>query len=213
MLLFQNLSLETIIIFLVALIIAITIHEFSHAFVAYQLGDPTAKVQGRITLNPLAHLDPLGTLMILIAGFGWGKPVPFDPFNLRSPKRDSALISLAGPSSNIILALFLISLFWIGSVAQIPVLLALSQIVQPIVFLNLVLAIFNLLPIHPLDGFKILGGVLPQEWYRDWIQMERYGIFFLIFVILPILPQGGSIIGTILGPVLHMIVGFLYFGM
>jgi Zn-dependent protease len=212
MLLFQNLSPATIIIFLIALVVAITIHEFSHAFMAYRLGDPTAKVHGRMTLNPLAHLDPIGTIMILFVGFGWGKPVPFDPFNLRNPKRDSALISLAGPLSNVLLALFLVGLFWIGIFARIPTLLTISQIIQPIVFLNLVLAIFNLLPIHPLDGFKILGGILPKEWYYDWMQMERYGIFFLIFLILPILPQGGSIIGVILGPVLRSITNFLYFG-
>jgi len=212
MFLFQHLSIEAILIFLVALVVAITIHEFSHAFVAYQLGDPTAKIQGRMTLNPFAHLDPLGTIMILLVGFGWGKPVPFDPFNLRNPKRDSALISLAGPIANIFLALILASLFRIGEFFHIPSLLAISQILQPIVFLNLVLAIFNILPIHPLDGFKILGGILPKEWYYDWLQMERYGIFLLIFLLLPILPNGGSIISVIIGPILQSITNFLYFG-
>jgi len=210
MLLFHNLSLHGVIIFFVALAVAITIHEFSHAFMAYRLGDPTAKVYGRMTLNPLAHLDPLGTLMILLVGFGWGKPVPFDPFNLRSPKRDSALISLAGPLSNVLLALLLAGLFWIGIFGQIPILLTISNLVQPIVLLNLVLAIFNLLPIHPLDGFKILGGILPKEWYHDWMQMEQYGIFFLLFLVLPILPQGRSIIGVVLGPIINTVFNLLY---
>src|SRR3989304_9414536 len=89
-----------------ALLIAVTIHEFAHAFIADKLGDPTPGMQGRISLNPLRHLDPIGTLMLILFRFGWGKPVPFDPFNLRHPKRDSAIIALAGPVSNIILAIF-----------------------------------------------------------------------------------------------------------
>src|SRR3990167_4058068 len=97
-------SLETLFIVIIALLSAITIHEFSHAWVADRLGDPTPRLMGRVTLNPLAHLDPIGTIALLLIGFGWGKPVQFDPFNLENPRRDSALVSLAGPLSNITLA-------------------------------------------------------------------------------------------------------------
>src|SRR3972149_11313525 len=96
-----------LVVFLVSLIISITIHEFAHGFAADKLGDPTPRIQGRLTLNPKAHLDPFGTIMILLVGFGWGKPVQFDPYNLKDPRRDAALISLAGPASNIILAILL----------------------------------------------------------------------------------------------------------
>lgn len=209
MLFLRGLSLEEIIIFSLGLLLAITIHEFSHAAVAYRLGDPTAKLQGRLTLNPLAHLDPLGTLLLFFIGFGWGKPVPFDPFNLRNPKRDSALISFAGPGSNIITAVILVSPFWIGQVANLPTLVTIAKFLQPVVLLNLILAIFNLIPIHPLDGFKVLGGILPRQWYYDWVQMERFGIFFLLFLIFPLF-GGQSIISLILGPVITSILKVLY---
>src|SRR3989338_7102351 len=104
-------SLETLFIVIIALLSAITIHEFSHAWVADRLGDPTPRLMGRVTLNPLAHLDPIGTIALLLIGFGWGKPVPFDPFNLENPRRDSALIALAGPASNLISIFIIISLY------------------------------------------------------------------------------------------------------
>ena len=202
-------SPQEIIFFLLGLVIAITVHEFSHAAVAYRLGDPTAKLQGRLTLNPLSHLDPIGTLLLFIVGFGWGKPVPFDPFNLRNPKRDGALISFAGPFSNVVTAIAFVIPFWIGAITTLPALLEIGTLLQPIVFLNLVLAVFNLIPIHPLDGFKVLGGILPKYWYYDWAQMERFGIFFLLFLIFPIF-GGRSAISIILGPVLSTIIQLLY---
>ncbi len=196
-------------IWAVVLVIAITIHEFSHAFVAERLGDPTAKLLGRLTLNPLAHLDPLGTFALLIIGIGWGKPVPFDPFNLKNPRRDSALISLAGPASNIVMAI-LISIpyqialrtnmltdAWLNAYAYLML----------AVWLNTLLAVFNLVPIHPLDGFKVLGGILPKEWYRDWNQMERYGIFLLLILIVPF--NGQSILSQIIFPIVSAVVNFL----
>ena len=182
----------------ISLVIAITIHEFSHAWAAERLGDPTPRLMGRLTLNPLVHLDPLGTIMLLIARFGWGKPVQFDPFNLRNPRRDSAIISLAGPVSNLVLAticsIFLrvfISYWFIG-------------LLQPLIVLNVVLAVFNLVPIHPLDGFKIVSGILPEQYARQWAELEGYGMIFLIVLILP-LGGGASPISQLISPVINVL--------
>lgn len=170
---------------LIGLISGITIHEASHAFVAYRLGDPTAKLQGRLTLNPAAHLDPLGTIAIIFLGFGWGKPTPFDPFNLRNIKRDSALISVAGAASNILLAIALCIPYLIAYYFQM-LNLSINTIyyyITPVIFFNIILAVFNLLPIAPLDGFKVLAGLLPRTWYEDFIQTEQYGIFILLILL------------------------------
>lgn len=190
-------------IWLAALAIAITVHEASHATVAWYLGDPTAKLAGRLTLNPIAHLDPLGTLMILFVRFGWGKPVPFDPFNLRNPKRDGALISMAGPAANFVTALLFVIPIWVGFATKNFQLASFGELLIPIVFLNLALGVFNLIPVHPLDGFKVLGGFLPRNWYYDWQKLENYGIFILIFLLIPF--GGFSLIGSILGPILNSI--------
>ncbi len=186
-------------IYIVALLTAITIHEFSHAFMADKLGDPTPRLMGRLTLNPIAHLDPLGTIMLLLVSFGWGKPVQFDPFNLRNPKRDAALISLSGPASNLILAT-LLSLVLRFSI---PI----GNILQPFIYINVILAIFNLLPIHPLDGFKVVAGLLPKQYYDSWMELERYGIFFLIILLFPIF--GSSPIASILNPIVSFILNLL----
>lgn len=202
---------------LIALIVAITIHEFSHALAAERLGDPTPRLQGRLTLNPLAHLDPLGTIMLLLVRFGWGKPVQFDPFNLRHPRRDAAIISLAGPVSNLLLALacsvlvrllfnFHLTLISNSFISVLSYLLI--GVLQPVIMLNVVLAIFNLVPIHPLDGFKIVGGILPEEYARQWQELESYGMLFLLFLILPIF-GGNSPISDIISPVINFILSLL----
>ncbi|MBI2028959.1 site-2 protease family protein [Candidatus Gottesmanbacteria bacterium] len=182
----------------IALVIAITVHEFAHALVADRLGDPTPRLQGRLTLNPLSHLDPIGTIMILLVSFGWGKPVQFDPFNLKNPRRDAALISIAGPISNLILATLLsVVIRFIPPVA--------GQILLPVIYLNVLLAVFNLLPIHPLDGFKIVGGLLSENQAREWYSLERYGFIFLILLLL--VPVGGnSLLFSFLGPVVNFII-------
>lgn len=192
------------ILWLLALFIAITIHEFSHALVADQLGDPTPRLMGRLTLNPLAHLDTLGTLMLLLFRFGWGKPVEFDPFNLKNPRRDAALISLAGPVSNLLLALIL------SILVRTPVVPPfLIQFLLPIIMLNIMLAIFNLIPIHPLDGFKIVGGLLSENQAREWATLERYGFLFLLLLIFPI--GGKSLLFSILDPVINFLL-YLFLG-
>lgn len=195
-------------VWLLALITAITIHEFAHAWAATRLGDPTPRLQGRLTLNPLAHMDPLGTLMLLIARFGWGKPVQFDPFNLENPKRDAALISLAGPVSNLILASILAIFLRLGS-GPFSSMSFVTSLLPPFIFLNVILAVFNLLPIHPLDGGKILVGILPP---KDAVQMDRfmaqYGIFILILLIFP-LWGGVAPVSYLLSPVINIILSIL----
>lgn len=174
--------------YIVALVLAITVHEFAHALLADRLGDPTPRLQGRLTLNPLAHLDLVGSIMMLVARFGWGKPVVFDPFNLRNPRRDAAIISLAGPISNLLVAILasaILHLLIVTHLATGIVGLLLFGLLQPIIMINVVLAIFNLVPIHPLDGFKIVGGILPPEYARQWNELEPYGMIFLIFMIFP----------------------------
>lgn len=174
----------TLFAYIASLVLAITVHEFAHAYSADRLGDPTPRLQGRVTLNPLAHLDPLGTLMLFLVRFGWGKPVQFDPFNLRNPRRDSAIISLAGPVSNIILAT--IASLLLHSKVFSGIYPIVTMFLVSLISINIVLAIFNLVPIHPLDGFKIVGGLLSSQKAKEWYSLERYGMIFLFLLVFPI---------------------------
>ena len=190
-------------IFLAALFLAISIHEAAHAWAADRLGDPTARFSGRLTLNPFAHLDPLGTLMLLLFGFGWGKPVPVDYYNLRQPRRDAALISLAGPLSNLVLAIF-ISLVWrLGIYLSPPSAQILSFFFFPLLQLNLVLGVFNLLPLNPLDGGKILTGLLPSP-QSEAVEsfLESYSLILLILLFLPLF-RGHSLLDFIISPLIN----------
>lgn len=205
------------ILFLIILIFSVVFHEVAHGFVADKLGDPTARLSGRLTLNPLPHLDPIGSIIVPLfllltnAGilFGWARPVPFDPFNLKSPRRDSALISLAGPGTNLVIALLLSILLRLFITLGLEnILTTISPIIVPIITLNLILGIFNLIPIHPLDGFKIVGGLLSEEQARNWYELERYGIIF--FLALLFFPVGNTtMLNLLLGPVLRSILGLL----
>jgi Zn-dependent protease len=185
------------------ILLALTFHEFSHAFVANKYGDDTAKRSGRLTMNPLAHLDPLGTLMIFIVHFGWAKPVPVNPYNLRNPKNDMLWISVAGPLSNMLLALIsgiLLRLISITGIAvdQHSMMGLLIIMVNWSLIINLALAIFNVLPIAPLDGSKILFGILPSKYAKQIYLLERYGPFILIGLIIFGRVTGVSIIGTLI---------------
>jgi Zn-dependent protease len=187
-------------IWLPVFILAICIHEAAHAWAAWRLGDPTAVVQGRLTLNPKAHLDPFGTIMFVISaltgvGFGWAKPVPVNPYNLRNPNRDMALIAAAGPASNVLQAFFwtavlafFASLFTLfpGALryALDPILEFISQICIAGVFVNLGLAAFNLIPLPPLDGSRILRLFLPHEWRWRFDTLEMTGIGFILLIVL-----------------------------
>lgn len=188
----------------IGLVLAISIHEYSHAVAADKLGDPTPRSQGRLTLNPVAHLDPLGTLALLFLGFGWGKPVMFDPYNLRNPRRDGALIAIAGPISNL---LFATVLSLIVKFTAIPDLI--TSIFYILIQMNIMLAIFNLVPIFPLDGEKILGGILPTELYVEYAKiMQQYGTIILILMLLPI-AGGVSPISALISPVISFVTHLL----
>jgi len=191
--------LNMLIISVIFLIIAITVHEYSHALIAYKLGDPTAKIYGRLSLNPLKHIDPLGLLALFIFRIGWGKPVPIDTYNFKNPKRDEILVSVAGPASNFILAI-LISII----VKQISPPLNITFYLYQFISLNIFLAVFNLLPIWPLDGSKIfLNLVSPSSSYEWQISMEKYG--YLLILVLAYTGILSKIITLISTPILSFL--------
>jgi Zn-dependent protease len=190
----------------VTLLIAFTIHELAHAVSADRLGDMTPRRMGRITLNPLAHLDPIGTIMLLVAGFGWAKPVMVNPYNMRgNPRTMMALVALAGPASNLLMAsmaaipfrLGLIDFTFTSSNAIVP---SPDFMLSQFLWINIILAIFNLIPIPPLDGYKILMGILPPNISYRLQPLEQYGMLILLaLVFLPgFIPGMPDIIGTIM---------------
>ena len=177
----------------IALVTGIAFHEFSHAWAANELGDDTAARQGRLTLNPVAHLDPIGTALLFIVGFGWGKPTPVNPYRLRlGAKRGNMLVALAGPLSNFAFALLAAAPLMFGwlepasfdEIAQASGLRILGSFLLLIAFLNVILGVFNLIPIHPLDGFTVLLGVLPDALSRPLASIGRWGPVLLIALIL-----------------------------
>lgn len=168
-----------------AVLLAISIHEAAHGWMADKLGDPTAKMMGRVTLNPFAHFDLLGALCMLFANFGWAKPVMFDTRCLKKPKRDVALIAIAGPLSNFITA-FVFYIVYVVSALLLPNAFmseVFLSIIAAIVTLNVSLMVFNFIPVPPLDGSKILITFLPKGAYNWWLKYERYG-FIILFVLL-----------------------------
>lgn len=191
----------------ISLVIAITVHEASHAKMADYLGDPTPRMQGRVNLNPLSHLDPFGSIFILLVGFGWGKPVQFDPFNLKNRRKDSALISIAGPLSNFAIAIFSSFILYSFQLSGGEAPFILSMFLFVLIQLNVMLGIFNLIPVHPLDGFKIIEGLLPEDQAHEWQRLERYGFIFLILLIFPI--GGQSVIQNVISPIISNVVSLL----
>jgi len=195
-------------VYIAALLMAIAVHEFSHALVADYLGDPTPRLQGRLKLNPLVHIDRFGLLFLLFFGFGWGKPVQFDPYNLKNPRKDAALISIAGPISNFIMAIILSLVLRLFIILNQSYLYTISSfILIPFITLNVVLGVFNLLPIHPLDGFKIVGGILPEEKSKEWYQLERFGMIFLLMLIFPL--GRSSMLDVIIRPAVSFLINLL----
>ena len=207
-----------------ALVAGIAFHEFSHAFVADRLGDHTARAMGRVSLNPVRHLDPTGTVFLLLGGFGWGKPVPVNPLRLRhGPHTGRAMVAAAGPVSNLLLA----------SLASVPMHLGLVDLSSPfrvpfsvsswgidqyvglylgsIIIFNIVLAVFNLLPIAPLDGFAVAVGLLPRDLAMSVARLEPYGPgILLILVAMPFLTGGQfSILYEVMSPVINGLTGLI----
>lgn len=203
--------IRQVIWFIPPFLLAISVHESAHAWVAYKLGDPTARNLGRITLNPIPHIDILGFLMLLFVHFGWAKPVPINPYNLKHPIKDNLWISLAGPASNLILAVILAIVFRLAS----PFLVTsnagifILTMIQLSVSLNLVLMVFNLFPIPPLDGFHILEGLVSTETYIKLQSLQKIGPTILMGLLLLGSFTGFSIFSVIFGPVVRVIGGFL----
>lgn len=169
-----------------ALLLAVTVHELAHGLVADRLGDPTARLQGRLTLNPIPHIDPLGALAFIIAGFGWAKPVPVNAYNLRHPIRDMALIAAAGPLSNFALAFTgLLALRLLLPLEAMPfVLVPLKQMILFVFLFNVGLGVFNLIPLPPLDGGHFLPYFLPRGSWSALHQLEQYGPIILIIAVM-----------------------------
>jgi Zn-dependent protease len=197
------------------LLLALPLHEFAHAWVAHRFGDNTAKDQGRLSLNPFRHLDPLGSLMMYVAHFGWAKPVPVDARNFRHKRLGMLLVALAGPFSNLLLAF--VSMMVIGLLTKLTmtgiitegagwgttVLYSAFDLLGMLVQINILLAIFNMLPVPPLDGSRVLSSFLPDKWMIKLASMERWiGLaFLLIVIVLPRLTGNASIVGQIIGAV------------
>lgn len=175
--LFLENPIAALIIFLV-LMLSLALHEAAHAFTANYFGDDTPRYQGRLTLNPLAHMDPLGTVLLVVAGFGWGKPVIVNPFNFKNQKRDMMIVSFAGPLTNLSIAL--VSAVLIGYVGDTSFI---GNIAYSVMYINIVLAVFNLLPIYPLDGSKVLEGLLPRDLALQFAETSKYGIYILLILL------------------------------
>jgi Zn-dependent protease len=199
---------DRLITLVILFLTSMPIHEWAHAWAAYQLGDDTAALRGRLTINPLAHLDPIGTLTLVLFGFGWGKPVPVSPYRLRGNRRASrALVSAAGPFSNLILAMLAAIPFrmgWLSLHASGASIISLQGILLQFVSINLSLMLFNLIPIPPLDGSRVLAWLLPSTWASALERMEYLGGAALM-LILYLLSRVG-VLGLLISPVMNFMI-------
>ncbi|MFA5104862.1 MAG: site-2 protease family protein [Candidatus Margulisiibacteriota bacterium] len=172
------------VVMIAVILFAITVHEYAHGKVAELFGDPTPKMSGRLTLNPLAHIDPIGFLMLVIVRFGWAKPIPINLNYFKDPEKDMALVALAGPFANFSLAVLAALLFRVIPLPGSALGIFLSSIFEYAVWINIALGLFNLIPVPPLDGSRLLRALLPCEGQIFVDRMEPYGFFILIFLIL-----------------------------
>ncbi len=200
-------------IMLVPALLAVTMHEVAHGFIAEKLGDPTARLLGRLTLNPIKHLDPIGTIALLVFGFGWARPVPVNSNNLRRTQKDMIWVSLAGPAANLMLALFsaLLLRVVVYVAAALPEQSPVLTMINPVglmaafgLYINVILCLFNLLPIPPLDGGRVLMGILPERQALMLRRVEPFGMLLIVFLIF-----GTSIWKTAFGPAVHQVVAML----
>ena len=199
---------ELFIIISVALIFSLCFHEFSHAYIAYILGDDTAANQGRLTLNPMSHLDPIGSIMLLVVGFGYAKPVPVNPNKFSNPRTDMMKVAIAGPVSNLFLTLIACISMRIIGVQNLTDYQSLGLVLYVFATINMTLAIFNLIPVHPLDGGQIFGGYLQKINPNLEYKLRYEGPKYLLFIILFGYVTGFSIIGLIISP-FHEIVAIV----
>jgi len=189
------------------ILLSLTVHEYFHGWTANKLGDPTAKMQGRLTLNPIAHLDILGTILMFVVGFGWAKPVPIDPRNFKDPKKDTILVAIAGPLSNLAMALvagialrYMIPKMVSGQISSEGVYPVIAIILILTLFYGIALAVFNMIPIPPLDGSRVLYGILPNRYAYAYSRFEPYGVIFLFALFI----FGGGIFKYLLLPVSYI---------
>jgi Zn-dependent protease len=180
--LFGDISIERLLAAIIALVVGLTFHEFSHALLADQLGDRSPRAMGRLTLNPIPHIDPLGALMLVVAGFGWAKPVMVNPAALRDGRRGMALVACAGPIANLVVAVGFAVVFRVLDLAGVDQQFVL-RLVALIVQLNVLLAIFNLIPIPPLDGYNIMLAFLPPRQAMVVRQYAPYGVIVLLLLV------------------------------
>lgn len=198
------------------ILLSLTVHEYFHGWTANKLGDPTAKMRGRLTLNPIAHLDILGTILMFIVGFGWAKPVPIDPRNFKDPKKDTILVAIAGPLSNLAMALaaglalrFMIPKMVSGEISSEGIYSVIAIILILTLVYGIALAVFNMIPIPPLDGSRVLYGILPDRYAYAYSRFEPYGVFFLFALFI----FGGGIFKYLLVPLSYlsvMLSGYTY---
>ncbi len=198
---FNGMTLEQAILLIPPLLFALCFHEFSHAYMAYRLGDNTAERMGRLTLNPMAHLDPIGSLMILFVGFGWAKPVPVDPRHFKNPRTGMMIVAFAGPASNLMLAAIggLCIRFYLPMMSTVVV-----KVFYNFTMINIALCMFNLIPVHPLDGSQIFSGFMIRKNPQLVYKLQTHGPKILFGLILFGMFTGVSIIWMFIGPFVRL---------
>ncbi len=204
-----NLFIAQPLLFLIifpGILMTIAIHEYAHCWTADKLGDPTPRVKGRLTLDPRAHLDPLGVIAILFTRFGWGKPAPYDPYNLKDPVRDTALIAASGALVNFLAAGVLAAIYRVVPIGSELLIVSIVQLAA----INIYLAIFNLIPVKPLDGSKVLQALLPTEMALEYERvMDKFGLMILILLLVPFAGRSAPIV-QLISPVANFILGLLF---